>query len=136
MTRNIVPRGPMGTEQPDPPVSLGGGERRRHARFAMRIGLRLRGTMGGGVAFEETTSTDVVSAGGFGCRCITDLAKGALVDVFLLGSEDRLIGRAQVVAVEPSASSPWRRYSFAFLEVRADWFLVPDESAAQEDDAR
>jgi len=63
------------------------------------------------------------------------LAKETPVDVFLLarGNEERPIGRARVVGVEPS-SSPWRSYGFAFLSAHDDWFLVPDESAAPEGD--
>jgi hypothetical protein len=48
-------------------------------------------------------------------------------------NEERLVGPAQVVRVEPF-SSPWRSYSFAFLTAHDDWFLVPDESTALGDD--
>lgn len=80
--------------QPVPAVDPPSGERRKYPRFALCIALRLRGTKSDGAAFEETTSTEVVSAGGFGCKCLADLAKETPVDVFLLarGSEERLIG--------------------------------------------
>jgi len=118
----------------DSPDNLASRERRKYPRFTLSIALRLRGTKTDGTAFEETTSTEVVSAGGFGCKCIAHLAKDTLVDVFLLirGNEERPIGRAQVVRAEPS-SSPWHSYSFALLNAHDDWFLVPDESAGPEE---
>src|SRR5579863_4448946 len=102
--------------QGEPTVEPSSRERRKHPRFAMCISLRLRGAKNDGMAFHETTSTEVVSAGGFSCRCVADLGNKTPVDVFLLarGNEERLIGRAEVVRVEPS-SSPWRNCSFAFL---------------------
>jgi PilZ domain len=116
-------------EQIEPAVPPTSGERRKHPRFAMCIPLRLRGAKGDGTPFHETTSTEVVSAGGFACRCIADFANGTPVDVFLLamGSHERLIGPAQVVRVKPS-TSPWHSYAFAFQNAHADWFLVPDET--------
>lgn len=112
-------------------------ERRKHPRFTMRISLKIRGAKSDGTAFHETTSTEVVSAGGFSCRCVAELGSKAPVDVFLLarGNEERLIGPAHVVRVDPS-SSPWHSCSFAFLDAHIDWFLVPDETGAPSDDGQ
>jgi hypothetical protein len=134
--RGLPPRWER-SEQREPAVEPVPRERRKHPRFAMCISLRIRGAKSDGTAFHETTSTEVVSAGGFSCRCVADLGNKTLVDVFLLtrGNEERLIGRAQVVRVETS-SSPWHSCSLAFLDAHDDWFLVPDESTAPGDDGR
>jgi hypothetical protein len=133
--RSLAPRTSLERpEQLEPAGAPASGERRKHPRFAMCIPLRIRGAKIDGRAFHETTSTEVVSAGGFSCRCVAELVSTKPVDVFLLarGNEERLIGPAQVVRVEPS-SSPWHSCSFAFLCAHYDWFLVPDETTAQSD---
>jgi hypothetical protein len=106
----------------DPAVDKSSPERRKYPRFILRIGLRLKGTKGDGAAFEETVSTSVVSAGGFACTCLTYLAEGTVVDVFLLANE-RLLDSAKVLRVEPT-SPPWYNYSFAFAKPSDNWFLV------------
>src|SRR5271154_6158424 len=58
-------------------------ERRAHKRVAMRVVLKLRGTDASGKEFDESTTTDNVSAGGFLCNCAGALLKGAAVNVFL-----------------------------------------------------
>jgi hypothetical protein len=98
-------------------------ERRKYERFILRVGLTLRGTKGDGSAFEETVSTSVVSAGGFACNCLTYLAEGTLVDVFLLAKNEGPFGSAKVVRVEPT-SPPWYNYSFALAKPTQNWFLV------------
>ena len=54
-------------------------ERRAHKRVQMRVVLKLRGSDTNGKPFEEATTTDNVSAGGFLCGCTVPLVKGALV---------------------------------------------------------
>jgi len=109
-------------------------ERRKHTRFAISIALKLRGSKTDGTAFQETTSTESVGAGGFGCRCLVDLPSGFLVDVFLVaaGSEERPIGSARVVGIRET-SLPWRRYSFALLNADHEWYLVPDRTETDDD---
>jgi CheY-like chemotaxis protein len=98
-------------------------ERRAHKRVQMRVLLRLRGTDPSGKPFDESTTTDNVSAGGFLCGCTTPLVKGTPVDVFLTsGGAERHAGRAQVVRKEPTGSV-LNRYGFQFLETTADWVL-------------
>jgi hypothetical protein len=106
----------------DPVVDKSFTERRKYPRFVLRVGLRLRGTKGDGAAFEEAVSTSVVSAGGFACNCLTYLAEGTPVGVFLL-SDERLVGGATVVRVEQT-SPPWHNYGFAFAKPTHNWFLV------------
>ncbi|HXX19140.1 MAG TPA: response regulator [Candidatus Acidoferrum sp.] len=98
-------------------------ERRRHKRVQMRVTLKLRGVDAAGNPFDEATTTDNVSAGGFLAVCTATLVKGTPVDVFLeSGGQLRLAGRARAVRKE-SPGSPWQRYGFEFLETTSDWVL-------------
>lgn len=99
-------------------------ERRAHVRIRMRVILKLRGTDINGKPFEESTSTENVSGGGFLCQCTASLARGATVEVLLQGEQDRYAGCAQVVRQE-SPGAPWQRYGFQFKEVTSDWVLQP-----------
>lgn len=99
-------------------------ERRAHPRVRMRVNLKLRGTDANGKPFEESTTTENVSAGGFLCNCTETLVKGAPVEVFLTsGGQARYAGRAQVVRKE--SGSPWQRYGFHFEQITSDWVLQP-----------
>ena len=98
-------------------------ERRAHKRLQMRIILKLRGTDANGKQFEESTTTENVSAAGFLCSCSASLIKAAPVDVFTTsGGQERFAGRVQAVRRE-SPGSPWQRYGFQFLETTSDWVL-------------
>jgi hypothetical protein len=110
----------------DPAVEKPFEERRKYLRFIVRVALRLRGTKGDGSEFNEATATAVVSAGGFSCNCLTHLAEGTVVDVSLLGKDERLLGSARVVRVAPT-SPPWFNYSFALAKPSYTWFLVREE---------
>jgi hypothetical protein len=98
-------------------------ERRKYPRFALRIAVKLRGIKGDGGAFEELTSTAVVSAGGFSCNSLVALAEGALVEVYLVAKDERRLGSARIVRVE-SVSDPWFTYSVALEKPATNWFLV------------
>ncbi len=97
-------------------------ERRAHVRVRMRIALKLRGTDASGRQFEEITSTDNVSAGGFLCNCMSSLLKDTIVDVILASGAERFVGRARVVRKE-SSGTPWQRYGFQLKEKTQDWVL-------------
>jgi hypothetical protein len=114
------------------PSDLSPTDRRRHPRFAIPVTIRLYGTKADGTSFQETTSTESVSAGGFGCRCLADLPNGTLVEVIVVaGRTERLLGSACIVGTQTSAS-PWRRYNFALMgNVDEGWFLIPDDSEEQ-----
>jgi hypothetical protein len=88
--------------------------------------LRLRGTKGDGIVFDEAVGTATVSSGGFSCTALTRLTEGAVVDVFLIARNERPLGSAKVVRVE-RVSDPWFTYSFALIIPRTDWFLVPED---------
>jgi len=98
-------------------------ERRKHKRVQMRVLLRLRGVGADGRTFEQLTTTENISAGGFLANCTATLVKGTPVEVFLTaGGQERFAGRAQAVRKE-SPGSPWQRYGFQFLETTSDWVL-------------
>ncbi len=98
-------------------------ERRAHKRVQMRVLLKLRGSDPQGRQFDESTTTDNVSAGGFLCSCAASLVKGTPVDVFLTsGGAERHAGRAKVVCKEPTGSA-LSRYGFQFVETTSDWVL-------------
>jgi hypothetical protein len=89
----------------------------------MRVLLKLRGADADGKHFEEATTTENVSAGGFLAICTASLVKGSPIEVFLAsGGQERYAGRAQAVRKE-SPGSPWQRYGFQFLETTSDWVL-------------
>src|ERR1700733_7108044 len=58
-------------------------ERRAHKRVRMRVVVKLRGTDSDGKPFEESTTTENISAGGFLCNCMATLLKDTAVEVFL-----------------------------------------------------
>lgn len=98
-------------------------ERRAHKRVQMRVLLKLRGTDANGKPFDESTTTDNVSAGGFLCPCTVPLVKGTQVEVFLTsGGAERHAGRARVVRKESSGSA-FSRFGFQFEETTSDWVL-------------
>jgi response regulator RpfG family c-di-GMP phosphodiesterase len=97
-------------------------ERREHVRVRMRVPLKLRGTDSNGNRFEEMTTTENVSAGGFLCSCMSALLKDAVVEVILSGNVERFVGRAKVVRKETSGT-PWQRYGLQFQEKTLDWVL-------------
>ena len=98
-------------------------DRRAHVRVRMRVVLKLQGTDANGKGFEESTSTENVSVGGFLCGCTVSLIKGAQVKVFLtMGGSDHYAGTAKVVRRE-SPGAPWQRYGFQFEETTSEWVL-------------
>ena len=98
-------------------------ERRAHVRVRMRLILKLKGQDEGGRTFEQLTTTENVSAGGFLCNVSVGLAKEAKCDVFLsAGGQDRFVGRVRPARIE-SPGTPWQRYGFQFVERSAEWIL-------------
>jgi hypothetical protein len=98
-------------------------ERRAHKRVQMRVLLKLRGNDVNGNPFEESTTTDNVSANGFLCACTVTMVKDTPVDVFLSsGGAERHAGRARVVRKE-STGSAFNRFGFQFVETTSDWVL-------------
>jgi DNA-binding response OmpR family regulator len=99
-----------------------GPDRRAHLRVRMQVLLRLVGVDADGGSWEETATTENISASGFLCPCMQPLTKATTVDVFLAGSVDVCVGQARVVRKESSDGS-WQKYGFQFLGEARDWVL-------------
>jgi DNA-binding response OmpR family regulator len=98
-------------------------ERRAHVRVRMKLALKLQGTDELGRSFEQLTTTENASAGGFLCNLPVVLALNATLNVFLPGSTaDRHAGRVRAVRQEGS-NSPWQRYGFQFVERSPEWIF-------------
>jgi DNA-binding response OmpR family regulator len=98
-------------------------ERRAHVRVRMRLILKLKGQDEGGRSFEQLTTTENVSAGGFLCNLSVALGKEAIFDAFLSAAgQDRFVGRVRPAWSE-SPDTPWQRYGFQFVERSGEWIL-------------
>jgi len=98
-------------------------ERRAHVRVRMKLVLKLKGTDERGRSFEQLTTTENVSAGGFLCNLPVMLPPDARLDVFLSGSDtDRHAGTVRAVRQE-APNSPWQRYGFQFVERSPEWIF-------------
>jgi DNA-binding response OmpR family regulator len=98
-------------------------ERRSHVRVRMKFVLKLKGTDERGRSFEQLTTTENVSAGGFLCGFPVALAAGAVLEVFLSGAgQDRFVGRARAVRQE-EPDTPLQRCGFQFVERTQEWIL-------------
>ncbi len=98
-------------------------ERRAHVRVRMHITLKLKGMDAGQRSFEQLTTTENVSAGGFLCTLPLALAEDATLQVFMSGAgHDRYVGSARIVRTE-APNTPWQRYAFTFIERTSEWIL-------------
>lgn len=98
-------------------------ERRAHVRVRMHLTLKLKGVDACQRSFEQLTTTDNVSAGGFLCHLPLTLTTDRSLEVFLCGSgQDRYVGRVKVVRTE-APDTPMQRYAFQFMERTAEWIL-------------
>jgi DNA-binding response OmpR family regulator len=106
-------------------------ERRRSARVQMKLPLCLKGVDVSGCDFQETTSTENVSAEGFLCQCSAALAQHSLAEVFVVSGEGKYTyaGTARVVRRE-HPDTPWQKYGFEFTDKTAQWVLQPTQSVA------
>ena len=99
-------------------------ERRAHVRVSLRVILTLKGVDTEGAAFEEITITENLCAGGFLCTSQLMLPTASVIEVYIGGSEGRLVGRARVTRKE-SPRTPWQKYAFQFQESTQEWVLNP-----------
>jgi DNA-binding response OmpR family regulator len=98
-------------------------ERRAHVRVRMKLILKLKGEDAFQHSFEQLTTTENVSAGGFLCPLPLNLSTNASLRVFLSGAgHERYVGTVQVVRRE-HADTPWQRYGFRFIERMPEWIL-------------
>jgi DNA-binding response OmpR family regulator len=98
-------------------------ERRAHVRVRMRLILKLKGQDEGSRSFEQLTTTENVSAGGFLCNLSVALGKDVLLDVFISSAgQDRYVGKVRPARIEAD-NTPWQRYGFQFVERSQEWIL-------------
>lgn len=98
-------------------------ERRAHVRVRMKLVLKLKGADQDGRSFEQLTSTENVSAGGFLCSLPISLPTDAQLEVFVSNKgEDRYVGKARPVRRE-APDTPWQRYGFQFTERSSEWIF-------------
>ncbi|HEV2396856.1 MAG TPA: response regulator [Candidatus Sulfotelmatobacter sp.] len=98
-------------------------ERRAHTRVRMNLILKLKGNDIRQRSFEQLTTTENVSAGGFLCPLPVELPDALTLQVFLSGAgRDQYVGSVRVVRRE-CAGTPWQRYAFQFIERTSEWIL-------------
>jgi response regulator RpfG family c-di-GMP phosphodiesterase len=98
-------------------------ERRAHVRVRMKLILKLKGTDASQRSFEQLTTTENVSAGGFLCTLPLHLSPNAAFQVFLSGAgHEHYVGAVRVVRTE-APDTPWQRYAFQFTERTPEWIL-------------
>jgi len=98
-------------------------ERRAHVRVRMRLILKLKGQDEGRRSFEQLTTTENVSAGGFLCNFMVKLGKDAILDVFISSAgQDRYVGKVRQARIE-APDTPWQSYGFQFVERSREWIL-------------
>jgi hypothetical protein len=97
-------------------------ERRKEVRVGLRVPLKLSGQDANGAEFSLPSTTDNVSKGGFLCACAVVLTIGAIVDVYMLGTEQEHVGKARVVRAEWEGTQ-YPRDGFVFAEMIGHWAL-------------
>ena len=97
-------------------------ERRSEVRVRLRVPLRLAGTDENGEPFGIHTTTENVSRSGFLCACAVALSQGSVVDVYLVGGQEELVGKARIIRSEWT-ETPYPRYGCRFTEKASHWVL-------------
>lgn len=96
-------------------------ERRAHTRVPMKLIVKLKGTDARQRSFEQLTTTENVSAGGFLCNLQLDISSESTYQVFLSGEgHDQYAGTVKVVRKE-AEGLPWQKYAFQFTERTSVW---------------
>ena len=98
-------------------------ERRSHVRVRMPVVLKIKGEDASHRSFEQLTTTENVSAGGFLCPLALNLSSDASFRVFLsVSGRDCYVGIVRGIRRE-AENTPWQRYAFQFIERSAEWIL-------------
>jgi hypothetical protein len=98
-------------------------ERRAHVRVRMKLILKLKGVDEAQRSFEQLSTTENVSAGGFLCALNLSLSPNSSFQVFLSTSgRDQYVGTVRVVRKD-AAGTPWQSYAFEFIERTPEWIL-------------
>jgi len=95
---------------------------RSEVRVQLSVPLRLRGVDIDGAQFDEAAVTENVSLSGFLCRCVAELQKDSVVQVFLARSTSNPAGQARCVRSEKSEGTS-TQYGFRFIEKTSEWIL-------------
>ena len=95
---------------------------RSEVRVQLSVPLRLRGVDIHGAQFDEAAVTENVSLSGFLCRCVAELQKDSVVQVFLARSTSNPAGQARCVRSEKSEGTS-TQYGFRFIEKTSEWIL-------------
>jgi CheY-like chemotaxis protein len=95
---------------------------RTEARVRLRVPLKLKSINSQGTKLEVVATTENVSLSGFLCGCTAELSADSVVDVYLAGCPEELVGRAKMVH-EDSEGSSSRRCGFRFIEKTGPWVL-------------
>lgn len=104
-------------------ISANRAERRASVRVRMKLVVKLKGVDQAGRSFEQLTTTENVSAGGFLSPLNISLAPDLSLQVFLSGAGgDRYVGKVKVVRRE-GTDTPWQKYAFHFIERTREWVL-------------
>jgi len=75
---------------------------RTEVRLQLRVELRLSGKDVHGKEFKQTTFTENVSVSAFLCSCTAELAKDSIVDVYLVSGNEKYVGKARAVRLNPT----------------------------------
>ena len=98
-------------------------ERRTHTRVPMKLIVKLKGTDAQQRSFEQLSTTENVSAGGFLCNLQLEVAAESKFQVFLSGGgREQYAGTVRVVRRE-AEGMPWQKYAFQFTERTSAWIL-------------
>jgi DNA-binding response OmpR family regulator len=97
-------------------------ERRSEVRVRLNVPLRLRGKDAEGKAFEALTTSENVSLNGFLCACGANLSIDSIIDVYLVGPSEQLVGKARIARSE-SKNTEYPRYGCRFVEKIGNWVL-------------
>lgn len=98
-------------------------ERRAHTRVRMKLIVKLKGSDARLRSFEQLTTTENVSAGGFLCTLPLDLSANSVFQVFMSGADhEHYVGSVRVARREAEGTS-WQRYAFQFTERTPEWIL-------------
>jgi two-component system, OmpR family, response regulator len=95
---------------------------RGEVRVRLRVPLKLRGIDTDGNGFHELATTENVSLSGFLCDSTVKVRAGAMVEVFLAGAREELVGKAAIVHCD-GKGAPVYRYGCRFVEKSGPWVL-------------
>ncbi len=95
---------------------------RSEVRVRLHVPLKLKGVDSQGHKFEVSTITENVSLSGFSCTFAAESPVNSIVDVYLIDSADKLVGRARIAHSHPG-STPVRQCGFRFVEKTGPWVL-------------